>query len=103
VIDLDPKVLQNNISHHRKFMPDVPFFDNPDMNTLNEGPILVPVGTHLEEFGKGRWYCKVGRTTGFTAGLCNGLTASIQWDSPDRTRYDENGKQVVMREGITRE
>jgi len=35
--------------------------------------------------------------------LLMGLNASIQWDDPDRTCYDENGKEVVVREGMTRE
>lgn len=97
--------LEDNFPPQRNAMPHVPPNVRPDKYHSDEGPV-VPEGTHLDEFGtlrKGSWYCKVGRSTGFTAGICNGLSAQCQWPSTDRIRYDEKGNEVALKEGITKE
>lgn len=86
-------------------MPHVPLNKAPGKFNVDEGPV-VPEGTHLDEFGtlkKGAWYCKVGRSTGLTAGIFNGLSAQCQWSKEDRVRYNEHGEKVILVEGITKE
>ncbi|KAL8665268.1 MAG: hypothetical protein Q9168_007739, partial [Polycauliona sp. 1 TL-2023] len=46
---------------------------------------LYPNGQPPNEYGKikpDRWYCKVGRTTGVTAGVCNGVGTFINMAEP---------------------
>ena len=96
---------EDNFPPQKNVMPHIPPNVRPDKYHSDEGPV-VPKGTHLDEFGtlrKGSWYCKVGRSTGFTAGICNGLSAQCQWPSADRIRYDEKGNEVALKEGITKE
>lgn len=85
-------------------VPHVPLNKSPGKFNVDEGSV-VSEDTHLDEFGtlkKGAWYCKVGRSTGLTAGICNGLSAQCQWSKEDRVRYNEHGEQVMLAEGITK-
>ena len=59
-------------------------------------PVARP-GTTISEFGplvKGEYYVKKGRSTGVTAGICNGALACCQWSNSQRTRYDHHGRSV---------
>ena len=50
----------------------------------------------IQGFGalvKGQWYFKVGRSTGITSGICNGVEQEINL-SAVRTRYDGRGRPV---------
>lgn len=70
-------------------------------------PPLMNIQEHnvLNEFGTLRAgdYCvKNGRTTGVTAGICNGPRAYCKWKSSDE-RYDPDGNQVNMNSVATEE
>ena len=96
---------EDNFPPQKNVMPHIPPNVRPDKYHSDEGPV-VPEGTHLDEFGilhKGSWYCKVGRSTGFTTAICNGLGAQCQWPSADRIHYDEKGNEVALKEGIAKE
>ena len=54
------------------------------------GDIYTGIGD-LRELEVGQWYFKVGRTTGFRAGICNGVESYINM-AGYRTPYDINGK-----------
>jgi hypothetical protein len=67
---------------------------------------VVNEGTVLEKFGKlepHKWFCKTGRTTGITSGVCIGLHAQIPWDESRRTRFNARGESIKTTEGVTRE
>lgn len=57
-------------------------------------PMSITGFTRLE---KGKWYFKLGRTTGITAGICHGTKIILNVSGTEeltrgRTRYDESGK-----------
>lgn len=53
------------------------------------------------EIDMGRWYFKIGRTTGLTTGVCNGTKAEVQ--RAERVRWDEGGNKVLLDCTTTRE
>ena len=56
----------------------------------------IPPGSKIEDTSKieaGQWYCKIGRTSGFTTGICNGFESYINGLLPRWIR-GENGKYV---------
>lgn len=66
----------------------------------------IPEGTPLTEFGsleKGKYYLKLGRSTGVTAGICNGALACCSWTGRNTRRYDHNGKPVDVSQEVTEE
>ncbi|KAJ5090106.1 hypothetical protein N7532_008790 [Penicillium argentinense] len=65
-----------------------------------------PEGEPLREFGKlekGKYYLKLGRTTGLTMGQCNGALARCRWSSGVQTRYDPNSTPVTLSDNYTQE
>lgn len=103
-VGLNGEAFNNDTSRHINCMPGIPLSEHPvkfglGYNTADEGTVLKQFGT-IEE---GRWYCKVGRTTGLTAGVCSGLYAYCQWAAEDRVWFDERGQEVETRKGITEE
>ena len=63
-------------------------------------------GSPLTAFGQleaNEWYCKTGKSTGLTSGLCNGVRMSCHWNNTDRQRYDLQGDQVTVNPDITEE
>lgn len=69
--------------------------------------VVAMEGRPIEAFGDleaGEWYCKVGRTTGVTAGMCNGISTYCNWpDSGNRARFHKDRQQVPVEDGITEE
>lgn len=66
----------------------------PDPYNPGDPPDSINGFTRLE---KGKWYFKVGRTTGITAGICHGTKVILNISGTEkltgaRTRYDESGK-----------
>lgn len=65
-----------------------------------------PEGSPLTQFGsleKGKYYIKLGRTTGVTSGLCNGALACCNWTGRNAVRYDHNGKEIEDQQNISEE
>ncbi|PGH14346.1 hypothetical protein AJ80_05936 [Polytolypa hystricis UAMH7299] len=81
--------------------------DNQTPQRYLKNVIFAPVRSTVAPFGKlevGGYYFKKGRTTGVTAGVCNGLLAYCNWPAArDRLRYDEFGNLVKVEKGITEE
>lgn len=105
IITLDPEPFQSNAANFFNRMPHVPLADGPWTNTVSNIPVL-PEGTVLDRFGaleKEEWYCKVGRSTHLTAGMCNGTSAYCNWPVDSRRRYDGTGQSVSISDGITEE
>ena len=72
------------------------FVQGSHADPYNPGDPLFSINgfTRLE---KGKWYFKVGRTTGITAGICHGTKIVLNIFGTEtltgaRTRYDESGK-----------
>lgn len=66
----------------------------------------VPEGTPLTEFGnleEGNFYFKMGRSTGVTAGICNGALACCNWEGKDCVRFQHDGQQVNLSSNVTEE
>ena len=85
-------------------MPRVPENLRPDIGGIPT--LLPPEGSPLKDFGeleKGGYYLKVGRTTGITAGRCNGTLAYVNWSQNDRERYNEKGNAVSITRRVTTE
>lgn len=100
VIDFEGK-----FPNKKNTMPHVPLNRAPGEFNVDEGPAAlgVLILTSLGLSKKGAWYCKIGRITGLTTGICNGLSAQCQWSKEDCVRYNEHGEQVMLVEDITRE
>ncbi|RMJ21402.1 hypothetical protein PHISP_07724 [Aspergillus sp. HF37] len=90
---------------HANRMPHVPSNQAPWRYRAGIGN-PAPEGVELTEFGrleKGQCFLKNGRTSRVTAGICNGARAVCNWTGKGRTRYDHNGKEVVLEQGTTEE
>lgn len=64
------------------------------------------VGSPRTKFGsleKGRYYMKLGRTTGVTAGYCNGALACRSWAGKSTAKYDHGGRGLENLQRITEE
>lgn len=91
------------------FKPNVMFPVPPDqMPWLYSSDLGFPVpeGTPLTEFGnlkEGNFYLKMGRTTGVTAGICNGTLACCNWEGKERVRFQHDGQQVKLSSNVTEE
>ena len=55
----------------------------------------------FSEIEKGKWYFKIGRTTGITTGVCHGTKVDIQ--RPGEIRWSKTGKAINLGETTTRE
>jgi hypothetical protein len=85
-------------------MPRVPENLRPDICGIPT--LLPPEGSPLKGFGEleeGGYYLKVGRTTGITAGRCNGTLAYVNWAQNERERYNEKGNALPITRGVTTE
>ncbi|KAL9121659.1 MAG: hypothetical protein Q9187_001788, partial [Circinaria calcarea] len=51
----------------------------------------------------GEWYFKNGRTTGITTGICHGIELYTPRSGNDLVRYDTEGKEVKVTNGIMKE
>lgn len=72
----------------------------PDALGVTES-LTFPEGSSYRAFSgirPGRWYFKVGRTTGLTGGLCNGVEAWIK-PAHKHTLWDAKGRVVQIRRG----
>lgn len=91
------------------FKPNLMFPVPPDQMPWMYSPDLglpVPEGTPLLEFGdlkEGTFYYKSGRSTGVTAGICNGTLACCNWEGKDRVRFQHDGQQVDLSSNVTEE
>lgn len=86
-------------------MPDVPLSHQPIQYGLKSS-ITAIASAPLDTFGammNGSYYIKSGRTTGVTAGVCNGTLATCNWSGTDRVRYDEHGNEAHIQRGWTEE
>jgi hypothetical protein len=102
-VELDDQVADAIFQANK--MPDIPASKRPNQYGLS-GSLMISTGQPLTEFGelvKGEYYFKVGRTTGLTTGICNGVKTHCHWDDDERVRYDERGNQVDMAPDITEE
>ena len=66
---------------------------------ITEGKLLNQVG----QLEKDQFYLKLGRSTGVTAGICNGALACCNWQGRDRARLQHDGQQVALSPGLTEE
>ncbi|KAJ9218307.1 hypothetical protein DTO166G4_173 [Paecilomyces variotii] len=85
-------------------MPHIPLKKLPSM--YGHHLAVAPEGSVLGPFGKlekGAYYVKVGRTTGLTAGICNGTLAYCNRPKEDQLRYDEQGNEVNVASNLTEE
>lgn len=69
-----------------------------DYDVIREAPRFAE---GFGEIDKGRWYFKIGRSTGLTIGVCNGTGAEVQ--RAERVRWDEGGNKVLLDCTTTRE
>ncbi|EEH06431.1 conserved hypothetical protein [Histoplasma capsulatum G186AR] len=86
-------------------MPTVPLSQEPRQYGIDRS-VSVLASQPLDSFGKitrGSYFLKSGRTTGVTAGICNGVLATCNWCEEDRMRFDSQGNQVEIRSGQTEE
>ncbi|PGH26906.1 hypothetical protein AJ80_01489 [Polytolypa hystricis UAMH7299] len=86
-------------------MPTVPPSHEPSQYGINAS-VKVLASQPLDSFGKitrGSYFLKSGRTTGVTAGICNGVLATCNWCKEDRMRFDSQGNQVEIQSGSTEE
>ena len=63
---------------------------------LNGDPLLPPKSRHFSDITPGKWYFKVGRTTGITSGICNGVEAWIK-PSSQHTLFGARGAVKEIR------
>ncbi|KAL3468104.1 hypothetical protein BJX64DRAFT_282988 [Aspergillus heterothallicus] len=105
-IELEPKAFGNN--HPRNTMPHIPpayapFDPQTDKKRVKDrepGQLLDVLGP----LSKDQWYCKSGRTTGLTAGICNGVSTYCNWPAASRERFSKDGKERVrIEDGVTEE
>ncbi|KAI9368745.1 hypothetical protein BJX61DRAFT_522498 [Aspergillus egyptiacus] len=110
LIELDAETLKGDSSNHVNKMPFIPTtlrsFDptipGSTSRPCEEGEVLTEFGTLRE----GSWYCKTGRTTHLTAGICNGVSTYCNWSTENRQRWskDCSSRQLLVDEdGITEE
>lgn len=83
-------------------MPTIPLSHGPrqyGVNVTVEALASLPLYS-FGKISKGSYFLKSGRTTGVTAGICNGALATCNWSKEDRMRFDSKGDQVEERSGI---
>lgn len=59
-------------------------------------PSLFPAPETFGQLTEGEYYCKQGRTTGVTGGICNGVLTHCNCSGRQRARYDQFGNRVTM-------
>lgn len=80
-----PGLYRNNASSYGRDLPDY-YADETDHEIKG-----------FSEIKKGHWYCKVGRTTDTTTGICHGTEVYCNIiDVGQRTRYDEATPQSPL-------
>lgn len=84
----------NSIGCHSSFVNELPPIDHPALQTKKYGEDLEYIGSlSANTFGiieKGKWYFKCGRTSGVTAGLCNGTEHVVfPHGQSDKTKPDD--------------
>jgi hypothetical protein len=80
-------------------LPEVPEKMGPETFKKSGSWIEGDRISTLDNLVPGDWYMKLGRTTGITAGLCNGVMA-YRPKQCDRLRYDLDGNEVKADEDI---
>ncbi|KAL5341990.1 hypothetical protein BJX70DRAFT_395354 [Aspergillus crustosus] len=108
LIELSTKPFLNDESHFVNKMPSVPISDRPFYpDTKEPKEQRFPEGWPLVEFGRleeGKWYCKAGRTSRVTGGICLGVRSYCNWLPSQRQRWSKDGKERAMIEdGVTEE
>ncbi|KAL2870045.1 uncharacterized protein BJX67DRAFT_304036 [Aspergillus lucknowensis] len=89
-------------------MPSVPRSD-PHRNPADYEAVglVLEEAMPLVEFGSlqaGEWYCKSGRTTKVTGGICDGASSYCNWLTDVRVRLSKDGLQrATIQEGVTEE
>ncbi|KAJ0419604.1 hypothetical protein BJY00DRAFT_324190 [Aspergillus carlsbadensis] len=107
-IELEPKAFGKSALYPHNTYPHIPMryvpFNPADDRTK---PQPLKEGEILENFGpltKDEWYCKTGRTTGLTSGICNGISTYCNWPAASRDRFSKDGKhRVRIEDGVTEE
>lgn len=59
--------------------------------------------TAFDPLEKGKYYLKLGHSTGVTADLCNGALACCNWTGRNVVRYDHNGEEIINPQEISEE
>ncbi|KAJ0414513.1 hypothetical protein BJY00DRAFT_318776 [Aspergillus carlsbadensis] len=102
LIELSPGPFQQSEASFINRMPNVALSQRPYYPGNREPKAdLTPEGYLLVEFGrleKGQWYCKAGRTSGVTGGICGGASAYCNWPTTNRERWGKDGLQRAMLE-----
>ncbi|KAL2832911.1 hypothetical protein BDW59DRAFT_138886, partial [Aspergillus cavernicola] len=107
-IEISSEAINNDERNLVNRMPSVPLSDQP-LNPHNDREILMvhSEGDRLLEFGsleKGVWYCKSGRSSEVTGGICDGVSMYCNWATDARQRWKKDGSERAMIEdGITEE
>lgn len=57
----------------------------------------------LDELKENECYCKTGKSTGMTSGVCNGVKMSCHWNDEDRKRYDLKGSKFLVKPEVIEE
>lgn len=103
VVDWAFVKMHDNVTHRPFTFPHIPLSHNPSRFKLglnyNEGAPLVNFG----DLKANEWYCKVGKSTGLTNGICNGVQVSCNWNAVDSVRYDMSGNEVIVNPKISEE
>ncbi|OJJ79259.1 uncharacterized protein ASPGLDRAFT_137340 [Aspergillus glaucus CBS 516.65] len=89
-----------NITYQPFTFPTIPSPQKPSRGlNYQEGMPLAGFG----EMKANEWYFKVGKSTGLTSGVCNGVQVSCRWNAGDSVRHDMSGNQLIVEPKVTEE
>lgn len=95
--------LLDNATYEPPTFPRLSDAQNPSRFGLalsyQEGAPLAGFG----ELQENEWYVKVGKATGITDGICNGVKTSCRWTTGDSVRYDLEGNKLLVDPKVTEE
>lgn len=104
--------LAQYLGHRFPFLNELPCRNDPQLMNKPSPGAGVYIGPRMgqkpmiaTEFGsmiKGNWYLKKGRTSGITAGICNGTEVEIN-RTGQSDRYTETGEKCKLGQQTTRE
>ncbi|RDW81481.1 uncharacterized protein DSM5745_05038 [Aspergillus mulundensis] len=109
LIELDPEVFAGSPANFINLFPRVSSENRPYDAPDNDAPQQVTreAGATVDEIGpllKDKWYCKFGRTTEVTGGICNGVSTYCKWPQERRQRFSKDGaRHESITDGITEE
>jgi hypothetical protein len=76
------------------------FYDTGELD-YNVSDNAPQYACDFAEIEKGKWYFKIGRTTGLTTGVCHGTEVEVQRQG--QIRWDEDGNKVILDKQSTSE